>query len=387
MMDDENKWIAVDKRSSRLWIRFRVKGHPKQYQIATGLKDTKKNRELVRIKRDIIANDIALGQFDPSLERYQFKAGKHLPPSSPPSKNEPTLGELWTMFTEYQSGQVEQTTIYSVYKTVGSTINRLPTQSLKDAPKIKNWLVEKVSPLMARKYFRYFEQCCRWAVEEGVLTINPFESIKIKFKKTQPKDDCKAFTTEQRDLIIKSFEEHPRYGYYASLVKFLFWTGCRHGEAFALKWTDVSEDCLKINFSKSRNLLHLEKGTKNGKTRAFSCTKGSKLNTLLLTMKLDRKSKNSPIFLSKRGSRMSSSILTRVWNKDCDRNVGVVRGLAEKGLVPYRSPYSTRHTFASGAIASGATPDKVAYWVGDSVSTVLRYYVHPAASKIDCPDF
>ncbi|MCM0590143.1 MAG: DUF3596 domain-containing protein [Gloeotrichia echinulata CP02] len=72
-MDEENKWIAVDKRSNNLWLRFRVRGYPKQFQLPTRLKDTKKNRELVRVRRDIIANDIALGQFDPTLERYRYE--------------------------------------------------------------------------------------------------------------------------------------------------------------------------------------------------------------------------------------------------------------------------------------------------------------------------
>jgi integrase len=62
-------------------------------------------------------------------------------------------------------------------------------------------------------------------------------------------------------------------------------------------------------------------------------------------------------------------------------------GLAQKGLIPYLHAYSTRHTFATWAIATGCTPDKVAYWIGDDVQTVLKYYCHPSVSATECPDF
>ncbi|WP_242038916.1 hypothetical protein [Anabaena lutea] len=51
------------------------------------------------------------------------------------------------------------------------------------------------------------------------------------------------------------------------------------------------------------------------------------------------------------------------------------------------NPYSTRHTFATWAIASGITPDKVALWIGDEVATVLKHYCHPNVVEADCPDF
>ncbi|HLO85507.1 MAG TPA: DUF3596 domain-containing protein [Nostocaceae cyanobacterium] len=69
---DDDKWISKDKRTERLLIRFRVKGFPKQFNISTGLEDTKKNRAKVREIRDIIQQDIKLGRFDYTLEDYQF---------------------------------------------------------------------------------------------------------------------------------------------------------------------------------------------------------------------------------------------------------------------------------------------------------------------------
>ncbi|WP_234017092.1 hypothetical protein [Nostoc sp. 'Lobaria pulmonaria (5183) cyanobiont'] len=49
--------------------------------------------------------------------------------------------------------------------------------------------------------------------------------------------------------------------------------------------------------------------------------------------------------------------------------------------------HSSRHTFATLAIASGVTADKVALWIGDDVTTVLKYYCHPETVLAECPDF
>ncbi|ACC84406.1 hypothetical protein [Nostoc punctiforme] len=302
----EDKWISSDPRSDKLLLRFRVKGFPKQFQISTGLKNLKRNRDIVRLRRDAIVTDISLGRFDPTLERYQFRPSAiATPPSRLHFLGEGNLGELWKMFTEFQSRQIEATTIYSTYRVVSRTIDRLPSRSLLDAPKIRNWLMENTSQFMASKYLLRFDQCCRWALEEGIIKANPFESLKKIKRIKNNTDDCRAFTREERDTIIGAFESDERCSHYSNLIKFLFWTGCRHGEAFALTWKDISRDCLQISISRSKNLLGIEKGTKNGKSRIFQCSAGAKLHELLLSMK-PTASGDSRLFSTKRGCSMTS---------------------------------------------------------------------------------
>ncbi|MBG1267770.1 Arm DNA-binding domain-containing protein [Nostoc sp. WHI] len=77
--NDEDMWISADSRSGKLIIRFRVRGLGKQFFIATGLKDTKRNREIVRSRRDAIATDIALSRFDSTLKSYRFGASATIP--------------------------------------------------------------------------------------------------------------------------------------------------------------------------------------------------------------------------------------------------------------------------------------------------------------------
>ncbi|MEH2310733.1 MAG: DUF3596 domain-containing protein [Nostoc sp.] len=100
----ENKWITSDARTEKLVIRFWVKGFPKQFFISTGLKDTKRNREIVRLKRDAIANDITLNRFDPSLISYQSR----IPKQQLPIITQYSICELWEKFTEFQDKQLDQ---------------------------------------------------------------------------------------------------------------------------------------------------------------------------------------------------------------------------------------------------------------------------------------
>jgi integrase len=394
-----DKWINVDKRSQKLVIRFHVKGFDKQFFVATGLKDTKRNREIVRGRRDAIANDIALHRFDSTLKSYQLLGSKdsNFPETLQINKYKYNLLELWHKFTDFQSTLIEQTTILTKYEAIARYTKRLPDFSLEKATEIRDWLLKNTTKFMVWDILNNYSRCCNWAVNSKFIPDNPFEKLKIKKPKRKLEDNYQAFTLEQRDIIINAFEEHPVHSHYSSLIKFLFWTGCRPGEAFALTWGDISKDCCRISINKSCNLHRILKGTKNGKNRVFPTVKGSKLQQMLLTIRPERPNPKSLVFCSKTHKPLSPGILKSFWNEStsgCDRNgessryPGVVKELVIKGELDfYLKPYATRHTFATWAISQGISLDKVALWIGDDVETVLRHYCHPNVVKSECPDF
>ncbi|MBN3924028.1 tyrosine-type recombinase/integrase [Nostoc sp. NMS4] len=395
MLDDQ--WISTDPRTRKLLIRFRVRGFSKQFCISTGLKDTKRNREIVRSKRDAIANDIALERFDPTLESYRFRAAGKNPAvaignSKSKKRYEYDLLDLWSKFTDYQETQIEQTTILSRYVSVLRYTKRLPTQSLEEAPKIRDWLVNNTTKLMAWLLVNHYSQCCEWAVNSHLVPDNPFENLKMKEpQRKSTGEDYRAFTLEQRDLIIQIFDHHPKYSHYSSLIKFLFWTGCRHGEAFALTWRDISKDCCQISINKSCNSYRILKSTKNGVKRVFPTEPGSRLQNLLLELRPSHADSSTLIFTDRLGNALSSQTLQKIWQGQTSKGYhysGAVKDLVSKGQLPYYlKPYATRHTFATWAITKGNSPDKVAKWIGDTVETVLRYYCHPQVVNAECPDF
>lgn len=388
-MNEEDKWIFVDNRSKRLILRFRVKGFENQMYIASGLKDTKKNRGIVRVKRDAILGDIALGQFDETLERYKFKAGKNLKKKeSLPAPKPLDLVELWELYTKYKSNLIEETTLLTKYPTIAYRINLCPYKEIDDAPKIRDWALANLSKLAAWDFIQYLNSSCDWAVDSKIILLNPFEKLKVaKPKKKSTEESRRAFTLEQRDLIIEAFEQSERFGHYAPLIKFLFWTGARPGEAFALRWSDVSDDCSKIHIYKSCNAYRILKGTKNGKRRIFPAAEGGKLQRMLLDL---RTSNDGLVFVTKDATPVTSVRLSKIWLGRTEGQYvykGVVGKMSDEGLIPYLPPYATRHTFATWAISSGISPDRVAMYIGDTVQTVLNFYCHPEIVQSICPDF
>lgn len=398
-MNDEDKWLSVDKRSGHLVLRFRVKGFEKQYFIGTGLPDTSKNRQIVRLRRDIIAADIALSRFDSTLESYIFQVDKYSPRTrkEPKEKYDYDLLQLWEKFTDFKKALLEQTTILSRYSYLKRYIQRLPTNSLNKAPEIRDWLLKNTTHQMAWENLMMYSHCCDWAVDSGLISTNPFLKLKIKHPKRKSDEDTRqAFTLKERDIIIEAFEQHHIYCHYAPLVKLLFWTGCRLGEAFALTWGDVQENCTRIVISKSCNIKRIKKGTKNNKRRIFPTREGSRLQQLLLEIRPPARAynPNGLIFISRGGTPLNTDTLHNFWNERISRYKdktlrypGVVKELAAQGLVPYLKPYAMRHTFVTWAISGGISPDKVALLIGDEVTTVLRHYCHPNVVQFECPDF
>ncbi|BAZ29972.1 phage integrase family protein [Cylindrospermum sp. NIES-4074] len=375
--------VTSDPKSKKLIIRFRVTGYSKQFYLNSGLKNSAKNRTIVDSRWELIQREISLGQFDATLERYRFGSK----PPLPEVDNSKTIIDLWERFTDFQTTQLEATTILLNYANTKKRILKFPSQDLADAPKIRDWILSNYSPRMAWDLLAHVNRCCKWSVLAKLIATNPFENLTIKRpKRKSTDDDRRAYNPTQRDLIINAFETNQRFSHYAPLIKFLFWTGCRHGEAFALRWEDISEDSTKISIFKSCNTFGISKGTKNGKRRIFPCQPGGKLNLLLLEMRNSSSASDELIFKSRRGHKLTTNILGDCWRQS-STSPGVVRELSQRGMIHYLCPYATRHTFATCAIASGASPDKVAYWIGDTTATVLQFYCHPEAVVVDCPDF
>lgn len=374
--------VTVDPKSNKLLIRFRVTGYAKQFYLSTGLKDTPKNRTTVESRWELIEREIALDEFDPTLERYKFGDKK----PKPVQKTELTIIELWDKFTDFKQQIIEPSTIYN-YEVISRIISSIPSTEAAD---IRDHLLSNHSYLRAKDIINHLSRCFDWAVNSGLADENKFKSLKLPTRKKSSTQKIAAYTLPQRDLIIYHFENHPRLNHFANLIKFLFWTGCRPGEAFALTWDDVSPDGTKITIAKSyASREKLVKGTKNGKRRIFPAAPGGKLQTMLEGMR-ERQKPDDLVFTGLSGQRITLRILDKVWRGHQVKSYfypGVVGELAAKEIIPYLKVYATRHTFATWAIATGSTPDKVAYWLGDNVETVLAFYCHPEISRSDCPDF
>ena len=143
-------------------------------------------------------------------------------------------------------------------------------------------------------------------------------------------------------------------------IWWLFNTGCRTGEAVALKWGHFNEDLSKVWIGESYSKLKVVKPAKMNKDRTL--TLNSQIAAKLREIKSH--SDSDIVFPSPKGLHIDNHNFTkRVW-KPMLNSLGI----------EYRKFYSTRSTFISHALKKGEEPMSVADYVGDNVQTIYKHY-------------
>ncbi len=258
----------------------------------------------------------------------------------------------------------------------------LPVKSVTDAIAIRDWLIANKTPNSSKRILTQISACCDWAVKSQLIKENPFEDMAgdIKIPKGEKEDtDINAFTQEERERIIQAFKESRYYKYYASLIEFLFMTGCRPSEAIALEWKHISLDLSSIRFEQavvvSESGLVCKRGLKTQKKRSFPIN--TRLANLLKSIKPVTVALDAKVFPSKEGMWIDVHNLTnRAWKATLTKLDGI----------EYRKLYQTRHTFITLALKSGMDVKDVAKLVGNSPEVIYRHYVG-YSREIVVPDF
>lgn len=348
--------------------------------ISTRLDVTPENFKKARRVAWEIEADINSGNLDVTLERYKqhFRPLLTLLPSG--NKKSLTALELWDSYCDYMKPQLAETTYRRDYaKKYRNHIQNLPTQAINQAVAIREHLNSTLTANTTKRVLTYLSACCKWAVSSGLIQSNPFDGMPetIKLAKADV-DNIDPFSQAERDTIIQAFQEHPSYKHYTNFVKFLFWTGCRTGEAIALQWKHIAQDCSHITFSESYDsALKVRKTTKTGKARRFPCNQV--VQSILLSIRPDNPSPDDLVFTSPTGLIINNTRFTnQVWKGGRSGNKtypGIVGTLAKEGKIErYRCPYNTRHTFITMAIEAGITVPQVAKLVGNSPEITMKHY-------------
>lgn len=157
--------------------------------------------------------------------------------------------------------------------------------------------------------------------------------------KPAPKQKVKPFTSKEVQAILMAFKADRYYHPYADFVAFLFGTGCRFGEAAALKWKHIADDfsAIWIGESVSRGV---RKTTKTGKDRIVTLT--PKVAIMPKERKPIECNPENLVFPSPSGQPINDhTFRRRAW-----------KTILTKLGIDYRRPYSTRHTAISHALAN-----------------------------------
>lgn len=357
-------------------------------RITTGLTDCPENRGKVEQIAWSIHYDVLAGSFDPTLVKYGLVS---LEVVAPARQKELSVLEVYDRYTQSREGEVAETTLKLMLKGQYRSAILEATQAVDDdALEIKNYLLKNRCLKIAKDCLRYLEKAYQLGIKHEYATKNPFSDMasEIKLSKGKKKavdssddendeSDTRAFNVNEMNAIIEAFESSGNRRHLSPIIKFLFWTGCRTGEAVGLKWRDIKWDKQLIVFRRTYNdELKIFKPTKTGVIRCFPMPKDGQVWQLLKL--LPKGELNDIVFLSKTGKINNSARLAKVWRGDSHSGQpGVINELIAQGKVSqYLKLYATRHTFISHQVNIHKIPiTTVAQWVGNGAMVSNNSYL------------
>ncbi|WP_013324108.1 tyrosine-type recombinase/integrase [Gloeothece verrucosa] len=401
--------IQKDKGSLRLQFSSRLSKQfygKRQFYKSVGRSDSPENRQWLlgvcqRIQADLDHPE-AQKLFDPSLEKYLGLKVNHEFAVATTAITNPTLGELWDEFCQWRvaTKQICETTYKTCYRR--TYLHWLsPWLEVKVSLDMVNNLI---ADLMAadnykpnlKKLFNALVKMGDRAVRLGKLDKNYFNETKEVIVKPPKKslqlidtEDYRSYTKEERDIIINAFRhsQKARERDIADLVEFLFLTGCRLGEVFALKWNDIKKDWIIFDESFSTE-TKITKTTKTDTVRIFKIKGYDKLLDLIKRVRLERKTTpEGYVFVTQKGKNYNRLILNELWNgknkerikednQKAEKYLGVVNRLVrEKKISQYLKPSATRHTFITLQAQSGVDLKLLADSCGNSVDVIYNHYL------------
>ncbi|MGF2012001.1 Arm DNA-binding domain-containing protein [Nostoc sp. DedVER01b] len=150
--------------------------------LSLNLVDTPENRVAAEIQARRIELAILAGYFDPTLAIYK---ADHT--ATPKKQKVYSLLELWEKYTQFKSGQVQESTLVRDYSLIKKRIRALPTADINQAVMVRGHLLSIYSAETAKRTLKQINACCNWAVLSKLIESNPFKDL-AKSIKTKRKD-------------------------------------------------------------------------------------------------------------------------------------------------------------------------------------------------------
>ncbi len=211
----------------------------------------------------------------------------------------------------------------------------------------------------------------RFLVREGAVKSNPFSPL---HGPRQPKTLPKVMSVEE----ARRFLEQPlkdmkdglaeRYSAFrdAAIFEFLYSTGCRIGEAVAVKWGE-------LDFVRG-GVVVTGKGAKERLViLGAPCIAAlRRLHDAIAARRSDLADAESPVFLSDHFAPLSPRFVER----------RMKRYLAETGLSADLTPHKLRHSFATHLLDAGADLRSVQEMLGHASLSTTQIYTHVSVERL-----
>lgn len=268
---------------------------------------------------------------------------------------------------------VERKTIteYNRYLTndIGPAFGVLPLSALTRAD-VAAWVTAMAESgartgTMQNKH-GFLSGALRQAVKDGLLSVNPCDGVRLP--RTEQRET--VFLTRDEFQVLKTaFSEH-----YQPFVEFLVASGCRFGEAAALKRSDVDRMAGTVRIARAWK--------QDGTSYTMGPPKTPKSNRTINIPKsvLDQVDYSGEWLFTttKAGPIRLSSWRTNVWNKSRARAQTVDPQNSDRAVLSKApTPHDMRHTCASWMIQAGVPLPVVQAHLGhESITTTVDRYGH-----------
>lgn len=346
-----------------------------------------------------------LKRFNEILVEYKLRPDLKIVPGTSdgqlPPKPQLSLMEVWDMYCEYRKQGLRESHYENMYQGQFKNYLESAIESTKseDALRIRNWLVENRNHQVVRQLLSNLSKAYQRAIKNKLLSHNPFEGLaeeivqkgargknqnEVEVENDDILDRTKSYTWDEAQVIIEYLKNHPTRVCWHDFVKFKFLTGCRTGEAIALRWCDIAWDRELTIFQWTCNRttkkfypLKNDKTYKGEALRRFPMPKDGELWNLLKS--IPQGEPNEVVFKSKQNKIIYSRTFGTTW-KGCDAPTmkikGIIPELIKQGkLTKYLPPYNTRHTFINHAIFDLGVDEKfVSKLCGHQIDTSGRHY-------------
>jgi integrase len=205
---------------------------------------------------------------------------------------------------------------------------------------------------------RHLRACLSAALRAGLVTSNP---VTVAKKPRAKKPKINPFTPDELIQIIAGASEAAE----DRVLALLAGTGCRRGESIALDVTDWDDAAQAVAITKGdtgRHGIGPPKSPHSVRTIRVPDAAAGAVRAAI------GKRTTGPMFLSPRGTRVSSSAVNRRFP-----------ALLARLKIPVRNLHQLRHTVATHLITTDQLGDVAAY-LGDRVETIVRTYLHPTGA-------
>ncbi|MGB7247794.1 MAG: tyrosine-type recombinase/integrase [Phormidesmis sp.] len=357
--------VNVSTRDDILRLRWTYAG--RRQQISLYLPDIPVNRQLAEEKARQIERDIATGDYDPTLEKYKI----HPPAISSPSDRPPTV-TLFDWFTEEKAiDGVSGQSISTKYRALRANIARLGRDILTvtDARELVQLLRDRQSPLIANQNLVMLKTFGKWLVKHRYIAKNVFEPIRPKKGSALRVQNRTPFSREELSQFLETMRNHPTAAHYYDFTVVLFSLGLRPSEAIGLRWQHINLGRRKITIGES--LSRSPDGRTSGRARQRKGTKSGNVRILPMNDRLcdlfrcrwhSDAEPDELIFTAVNGKPIDDhNYRERYWKPVC-----------EAAGIPYRPPYTARHTLLSYGIEyEGWTLSQAAFIAGHTTTRMV----------------